>query len=443
MAMSINTSFDDRRLNPQHWLWLGLAAMAWLIEAYDIGIMGAALVPLHHVWQLTAQETGLLAISSTIGIVIGVIPAGFLIDRYGRKRVMIVSLIFYSIVTVVTGLAGSWQILALLRGIAGIGLGAMFPIPYTLLSELSPKRRRGMVAGILDAFLSVGYFVPPLVASWALPALGYSVGWRILFFGAGLGLIFAWALAKWLPESPRWLMTKGRVAEAEKIMGGLHVSKAMPGHQEPFQQIFTTPYLKRTVMLWISFPSILFMFYAIMSYMPSILVREGFSSHNAELFASVIMAASIPGKFLEAYLVERWGRKIVIVAFSVLGGLSALAFPFVQGFSVIVLLGVSLAFFGISVDPAIKVFTAEQYPTTLRGKGVAFTEGVGRLIGGALAPYLMALILADAGASRSFELIAAIAGLGALAVGLMGQETQGLPLEEYAVAPRPLSALTS
>ncbi len=415
--------------------------MAWLIEAYDIGIMGAALVPLHHVWQLTAQETGLLVVSSTIGIVLGVIPAGFLIDRYGRKRVMIASLVFYSIVTVVTGFAGSWQALALLRGIAGIGLGAMFPIPYTLLSELSPKRRRGMVAGILDAFLSVGYFVPPLVAAWALPALGYSAGWRILFFAAGLGLVFAWALAKWLPESPRWLMTQGRVAEAQKIMGGRQIREALPAHQEPVQQIFTGPYLKRTVMLWVSFPSILFMFYAIMSYMPSILVREGFSSHNAELFASVIMAASIPGKFLEAYLVERWGRKVVIVSFSVLGGLSALAFPFVNGFSVIVLLGISLAFFGISVDPAIKIFTAEQYPTTLRGKGVAFTEGIGRLIGGAAAPYLMAFILADVGTSQSFELIAAIAGIGALAVGVLGRETQGLPLEEYAIPPRPLSVL--
>lgn len=443
MGTTINKSFDERRLSPQHWVWLGLAAMAWLIEAYDIGIMGAALVPLHHVWRLTAQETGLLAIASTIGIVIGVIPAGFLIDRYGRKRVMIASLIFYSCVTVLTGFASSWQTLALLRGIAGIGLGAMFPIPYTLLSELSPKGRRGMVAGILDAFLSVGYFVPPLVAAWALPALGYSAGWRLLFFAAGIGLVFAGVLAKWLPESPRWLMTQGRMTEAQKIMGGLQIQNVEPRRQEPVQQIFTSPYLKRTVMLWVSFPSILFMFYAIMSYMPSILVREGFSSHNAELFASVIMAASIPGKFLEAYLVEHWGRKVVIVGFSVLGGLSALAFPFVHGFSVIVLLGISLAFFGISVDPAIKIFTAEQYPTTLRGKGVAFTEGVGRLIGGALAPYLMALILADAGASRSFELIAVIAGIGALAVGILGTETQGLPLEEYTARSRPLAVLSS
>ncbi len=433
-------SLDDARLTRTHAFWLLLAALAWLIEAYDIGLMGVVLVPLRHLWHLTASDTGLLVAASTVGIVLGVIPAGYLIDRYGRKHLLVGSLLFYTVVSVLTGWAGSWQDVAILRLVAGIGLGAMFPIPYTLLAELSPKNRRGMVAGALDAFLSIGYFAAPLLAAWLVPSLGIDVGWRTLFFVSGIGLFYAFILWRYLPESPRWLLSQGRVDEAKRILKGLNLTlvvTALGNDEEALKpdrtaRLFSAPYLKRTVMMWIAFPAILFMFYAIMSYMPSVLVKEGFTSRDAYLFSSLIMAATIPGKLLEGWLVERWGRKALIVVFTLTGGLAALLFPLVHGTFSIVAIGIALAFFGISVDPAIKVFSAEQYPTTLRGKGVAFTEGVGRLLGGALAPYIMALVLAGAGVGQSFDFVAVVAGAGALAVGTLGRETKGVALEERA-----------
>ncbi len=418
--------------------WLLLAALAWLIEAYDIGLVGVVLVPMRHLWNLTASNTGILVSASTMGIVMGVIPAGYLIDRYGRKRLLVASLIFYSSVSMLTGWAGSWQEVAWLRLVAGLGLGAMFPIPYTLLTELSPNHLRGMAAGILDAFLSVGYFAAPLLAAWFIPALGLDAGWRVLFFFSGIGLIYAYILHRYLPESPRWLIAQGRHAEASAILGRLGLSPDEPSYPrdlppERASRLFHAPYLRRTMMMWIAFPTILFMFYAIMSFMPTVLVKEGFSSRDAYLFSSLIMAASIPGKFLEGWLVERWGRKSLIITFSLSAGVAALLFPLARGTFSIVAVGILLAFFGIAVDPAIKVFSAEQYPTTLRGKGVAFTEGVGRLLGGALAPYIMALVLANGGISRSFDFVAAVAAVGALSVATLGRETKGLALEERAL----------
>lgn len=427
-----------------HALWLLLAALAWFIESYDIGLISVVLLPFKQLYHLTGGDTGLLVASATVGIVVGVVPSGFLADRFGRKRLLIASLVWYSLLTFAAGFAPGWHTVLVLRFVAGIGLGAMFPLPYTLLAELSPRQVRGKVAGILDAFLSIGYFAAPLVGGWIMSQSGLMTGWRILFYLGGLGLLYAGILALWLPESPRWLISQGRRAEADRILlrvgrdardefGNLTVDKTP---RRPFGVVWSKPYRRRTLMLWLSFPSILFVFYAIMNFMPTILSKEHMSGPIVLEFAALIMAASIPGKLVEAWLVERVGRKPVIIGFTLIAAVAALCFPSVRSVWGIVGLGMALAFFGVSVDPAIKIFSAEQYPTAIRGTGVGLTEGVGRLLGGALAPYIMAVMLSSGGIEGSFVFIAAVAVVGALSVALLSGETQGRVLEEHVLTPR-------
>lgn len=423
-------------------LWLILAAVAWFIESYDIGLMSVVLLPFKQLFHLTGSDTGLLVASATIGIVIGVVPSGYLADRFGRKRLLVASLIIYSLLTFFTGFAPGWQAVLVLRFLAGLGLGAMFPLPYTLLAELSPRRVRGRVAGILDAFLSIGYFAAPLAGGWIMSTSGLLTGWRILFFLGGLGLVYAGILALWMPESPRWLMTRGRHQEAERILDRMgaeareELDQLVVDHlpRRPFGVVWSKPYAKRTLMLWLAFPSILFVFYAIMNFMPTILTKEHMTGPVVLEFAAMIMAASIPGKFVEAWLVERVGRKPVIIGFTLIAAAAALAFPSVRSTVGIVAIGMVLAFFGVAVDPAIKIFSAEQYPTAIRGTGVGMTEGVGRLLGGALAPYIMALMLSSSGIRGSFVFIAIVAVVGAAAVGVLGRETRGRVLEERIMA---------
>lgn len=418
--------------------WLVLAALAWFIESYDIGLMSVVLLPFKQLFHLTGSDTGLLVASATVGIVIGVVPSGYLADRFGRKRLLVASLVVYSILTFLTGFAPGWHAVLVLRFLAGLGLGAMFPLPYTLLAELSPRRVRGRVAGILDAFLSVGYFAAPLVGGWIMATSGLLTGWRILFFLGGVGLIYAAVLGVWMPESPRWLKARGRETEAERIldrMGAearqeLEASRVDRMPKRPYGVVWSRPYARRTLMLWLSFPSILFIFYAIMNFMPTILTKEHMAGPIVLEFSAFIMAASIPGKFLESWLVERIGRKPVIIAFTLVAAMAAIVFPSVRSPGGIIAIGMVLAFFGVSVDPAIKIFSAEQYPTAIRGTGVGMTEGLGRLLGGALAPYIMAVMLASSGIGGSFVFIAIVAVVGALAVLILGRETRGRVLEE-------------
>lgn len=435
------------------WAWLFLAAMAWLIESYDIGLMGAVLVPLKTIWHLNGSEVGLMVASATVGIALGVVPAGFLADRFGRKRVLVWSLLYYSVATAATAFASNWTWFLVGRFVTGLGLGAMFPIPYTLLAELSPGQSRGKAAAVLDGFLSIGYFAAPLAASLVFPEFGPTLGWRTLFLIGSVGLLYAGILAKYLPESPRWLASQGRFKEADRIVQRLESTVPVEVQGSDFQTredpkttmpeksdgIFSRALAIRTIMLWISFPAIFFIFYAVMNFMPLILIKEHVAPQEIYLLTAVMMGSSIPGKWLVAWLVERVGRKPVIVGFTAMAAMAAASFPEIHTPTGLLVLGVVIAFFGISVDPAMKIFTAEQYPTALRARGVAFTEGVGRLLGGALAPYIMALMLAYGGISGSFYFVAGFALVGSGTVLFLGQETSRTMLEESFLAAPKLS----
>lgn len=432
-------------LTSLHWLWLGLAALAWLMESYDIGLIGVTLAPLQYLWHLNGSEVGLLAASGTLGVALGVLPAGWLADKVGRKRVMVWALLEYSCATMLTAMAPNWHWFLVLRLVAGLGLGAMFPLPYTMITELSPLHSRGRMTGMLDAALSFGYFMAPLVALLATHLASGALTWRILFLLGGGGLVVAVLVSKYLPESPRWLVLKGRDGEAQSIIHRLVTAMPVknprtswpetPSHRVFHKPsivtggIFGRPYRRRTAMLWVGFPAILLMFYAIMTFMPMILTREGLPVRTVDVLAAIIMGASIPGKWVESWLVETVGRKPVIVGFSLMAALAAILFPLMHGMVGWIAIGLALSFFGIAVDPAMKVYAAEQYPTEMRGTGVGFAEGWARLIGGALAPYILGVWLTRGGVSLSFEFIAGVTVLGALVVAVLGKETRGRPIE--------------
>ncbi|MBX5467396.1 MAG: MFS transporter [Firmicutes bacterium] len=434
-----------------YWVILLVAALAWLIESYDIGIIGSALVPLKRLYHLGPGQVGLLAIASTVGIVVGVVPAGYLADRLGRKRMLMAGMVFYSLCTGLTGFASSWPFIALGRFVAGLGLGAVFPLPYTMLSEMSPSYMRGTAAGILDSFLSLGYFASPLLASLLIPRMDLEVGWRVLFWVGALPLVYTVVIWRLLPESPRWLEVKGRHAEAEAVLRRIEAriersaGKPLPSverrravkvvkDQVPVAELWSGPFLRRTLMIWTTFGGVFFIFYAITSFMPTVLTKEGFGLAASFGFTALIQGAAIPGKWLEAWVVERWGRRPTIAAFTLVAAACAAVFGWLKTVPAIVAVAVVMSFFGIAADPAVKVYAAEQYPTRIRGVGTAFTEGVGRLIGGALAPYLFALILGGMGVAGSFWLVAGVALVAVVVVWAFGRETRGELLEQAAEA---------
>lgn len=446
---SIPERIDRLPMTREVWRIVLLAGVAWLIESYDIGIMGSVLPSLVKAYRLSAFATGWLVIASTLGIVVAVIPSGWVADHIGRKKVLVLGTAWYAVFSLLCGFAPTPLALVLLRFIAGFGMGAVFPIPYAMAAEFMPRRIRGAMTGVLDSFLSVGYFLAPLLAFVLIPHLALSVGWRMLFWIGGLPLLYVPVLRRWLPESARWYQSRGELAEANQVVTELERSiehrtgkplprparpTAVPISQQrvPVSSIFRGVFLRRTIMMWIAFPCILFVFYAVQTFTPTVLVKEGYAIGSAFLMTSLIVVVSIPGKLLEAYAVERYGRKATIVSFTVVAAASAVLFGYSHSVALALVFGMLLSFFGIGVDPAIKIYGAEQYPTAVRETGIGFIEGIGRLLGGALAPFIMTFVLDGVGVRASYLFVAAVALVGAAAVGVLGSETRGASIEQLA-----------
>ena len=439
------------RLPPSRWLAgvMGLLFLNWLIESYDIGLTGSVLPSLTQQFALSTSMKSFVAIAANIGIVIGIVPAGRLADRFGRKKVLIVGTTAYAILTFSTGWVHGIDSLLTLRILDGMAMGAVFPIPYIYACELCPHDRRGRYTGWADACLSVGYFLSPLLALVLIPNVENPNGWRIMFYLGGIPILFALLALRFLPESPRWLESKGRWLESEAVLASIETRavrstgsplapiaadeptvKAAPLH--PLGAVFHRPYLKRSMTLWVTFGGTFFIFYSIQTFMPTAVTSMGYSLTSAFAFTAVIVGVSIPGKFLEAWVVERWGRKPVIIGFTVTAGIAALAFGFVRGALPILVLGCLMSFFGIAADPAVKTYTAESYPTEIRAWGVATTEGFGRLISGVIGPSFIPVLLAHDGAGAAYALVGSVALLAMVIFTIFGRETRGLTLEQSA-----------
>lgn len=431
------------RLPVSRWLTgvMAVLFLGWLVESYDIGLTGSVLPSLTSVYHLSTGMKSLTSISSSAGIVIGIAPAGWLADRVGRKRVMIGGTIAYSVLTFATGLAPGIAAVIALRVLAGIAMGAVFPLPYAYGAELCPPGVRGKFTGIADTFLSIGYFLSPLLALALIPTAD-SGGWRIMFFLGGIPIVFAVLAWKFVPESPRWSEAKGRISEADRVLREIEARvEAERGEPLPPPPSSSVPDdrtdepskpridVRRLAMLCTTFGGLFFVFYSIQTFMPTVVNKMGFTLTSAFAFTSLIVLVSIPGKLAEAFLVERWGRRPVIIVFGLIAAVAALAFGFTRGAAAVLVIGCVMSFFGIGVDPAIKVYTAESFPTAVRATGTSMTEGIGRLLSGVIGPSLIPPLLDTAGVGAVYLLVGAVALVSVATVVLFGKETKNRRLE--------------
>lgn len=424
-----------------------LCCLAWLIEAFDIGLVGVVLPSLRELWELQPAQISQLAVASTIGIIVGVVPSGIMADRIGRKRMLMLGMGISTVMTLAAAAAPGIEALVALRFLAGLGMGAMFPLPYGMMSEFVSSRYRGPFTGLMDSLLSAGYFLAPLIGALVIPNMAADTGWRVLFLLGGIPVIYLLFIARYLPESPRWLESKGRFEEAEAVMQEIeaeverHTGRPLEAvtdirpvvvsrERVPIRTLFEADYRKRTVMCWLALGCTFFIFYSIQVFMPTVVTQMGFSLTSAFIFTAIIVGVSIPGKLVEAWLVERWGRKPVIIYFTLVAVMCAFLFGFMEGAVPVLIVGMLMSFFGIGANPAVKVYVAENYPTRIRATGIAAAEAVGRLIAGVLAPAWFPFLLVGGGVAVAYSFVGALGLVGILVVAVLGTETRGRLLED-------------
>jgi putative MFS transporter len=378
---------------------------------------------------------------------LGAAIAGVLADKFGRKPVFQVSMIFWGIGSLLCGLSNDVDTLMIFRVVLGFGMGMEFPIGLSMVSEIIPAAKRGRYVAVLEGFWPLGFIAAGVLAYFCLPL----IGWRGIFIALSIPAIFVFIVRRIVPESPRWLEESGRSNEANDVAshferevmksGGLsslplvaNVSSTPSSGQRrgSFVDLWTDGYGKRTLMLWILWFFALLGYYGLTSWLGALLQQAGYAVTKSVLYTVYISLAGIPGFIFSAWLVEKWGRKGTCVL--MLLGSALFAYLYGQAASnhvpetQLIATGMCMQFFLFGMWSVLYAYTPELYPTRTRATGSGFASSIGR-IGSLIGPSVVGMVLPAAGQGGVFTLGATSFVIAALVVIVLGVETKGKTLE--------------
>jgi len=421
-----------------------ITGIGWMFDAMDQGMVSGVMAAIGADWQLSTGQLGLLGSAGMLGMILGAALSGIAADKWGRRAVVMWTLVIYGLASGLSGFAVNYPMLLVLRFITGFGLGGELPAASTLISEFSPKKIRGRNVIILESFWAWGWILAALVAYLLIPVYG----WRTAFWVGAIPALFAAYLRRAVPESPRYLESAGRVNEADQLVRTMERQAGLEEYRAEGPSLYTgtdgktrlslgelwsRKYIRSTFVLWVIWIGINFGYYGFVLWTPSLLVAQGFALVKSFQFTLIMCLAQLPGYFSAAYLVERIGRKRVLTIYFAGTAFAAWLFGHAGTVTQVLVYGSLLYFFSLGAWGCVYAYTPEVYPTVARGSGTGWAAAFGR-IGAFVAPMIVPLIYnaygQESGFAYVFALLTGVFAVVALVVAVLGQETMGKSLEE-------------
>jgi putative MFS transporter len=422
-----------------------ISGIGWLFDAMDQGMVSGVIASIGQEWSMTTGQLGWLGSIGFLSLIIGAALSGMMADRFGRRTVIMWTLIIFGIGSVLCGLATSYPMLLVCRFITGFGLGGELPAASTLVSEYSPLKHRGRNVVILESFWAWGWIAASLVAYLVIPAFG----WRTAFFIGAVPAFFAAVLRFTVPESPRYLEATGRREEADTLVRKLEAeagivydareqSVAVDSSVVPKQSmirnigsLWTREHLRATVVLWVIWFGINLGYYGFVLWTPSFLVEQGLDLVKSFQFTLIMCFAQLPGYLVAAILIEKIGRKPVLTIFMIGTALAAWLFGHAGTSMESLAFGCLLYFFALGAWGCVYSYTPELYPTKIRGIGTGWAAAFGR-VGAFLAPLIVPALYArfgtEIGFTAVFVCLTVVFLIVAVVVMVLGVETKGKAL---------------
>ncbi|APQ59176.1 Putative niacin/nicotinamide transporter NaiP [Paenibacillus polymyxa] len=384
------------------------AGLSWLFDAMDVGLLSFIVAALAKEWHLGSEQIGLLTAMNSIGMVFGAALAGILADRYGRRAILVWTLLIFSIASGLSALATGLGMLLVLRFIAGAGLGGELPVASTLVSESVPVKERGRAVVLLESFWAAGWILSALIAYFVIP----KYGWQMAFILGAVPALYALYLRRAIDDSPRYKQQSVKLPLRARLAS-----------------IWSGPNRKSTLMLWILWFTVVFSYYGMFLWLPSIMFMKGFELVKSFEYVLIMTLAQLPGYFTAAYLIEKLGRKFVLIIYLLLTAVSAIWFGTSETAGMLLAAGICLSFFNLGAWGAMYAYTPELYPTAVRSTGVGMAAAFGR-IGGVIGPFTVGILVGQGVALPSIFVIFFVAILiGAAAVWLLGTETKNQEID--------------
>lgn len=424
-----------------------IVGSATFFDAFDALSLAFVLPVLVRLWQITPAQIGWLIATGYLGQFVGALLFGGLAERYGRVRSVAGATALMSVMSIACAFAGSFATLITLRLIQGIGVGGEMPVAAVYINELSKARGRGRFFLLYELIFPIGLMMTGQIGALLVPVLG----WQVMFLIGGLpGLIIALLLLR-LPESPRWLIGKGRIEEADRVVREIEMNAGSPQTVEPrtieprtgeprtpespmrAAELLSNVYRGRTAIVWTLWAAAYFITNGLNNWMPTLYSSIYHLSLAQALRAGTLTnVAQVVVLIGCAFAIDRIGRRRWTIAGFIsgavlLGMLGTLAAHSVV--SVIVLVTISYGIVG-SVNAVLYLYTPEIYPTRMRAIGTGAATCWLRLASAA-GPVLVGYLVTARGTGAVFLMFAAAGAIGAVA-GLGMLETQNRRLEELA-----------
>jgi putative MFS transporter len=444
------------QLPPSGWqirarIIMGSATFFDAFNALSIAFVLPVLVPL---WHIAAPQIGLMIAASYVGQLIGALAFSWAAERYGRIPCAAAATAIFAVMSLACAAAWSFDVLLICRFIQGIGVGGEMPVAAVYISELSRARGRGKFFLLYEMIFPIGLMVTGQVGALLVPLFG----WKTMFLIGGLpGLFIAYLLLR-LPESPRWLIGQGRLAEAEAVVTQLETASRKTGPvkvesvapvvvpaaavpQQPvaprarakWSELLSPAYRGRTLVVWVLWASAFLIANSLNNWMPTLYTTVyHLGVPEALRAASMTNVAQVVLLLVCAMVIDRTGRKFWMMGAFGLGGalLAILAFGGAQQVSwVIVLTTLGYGLIG-SINAVVYLYTPEIYPTRMRAIGTGVATSWLR-IASAIGPWLIGFMLGEGGVDSVFLMFAGVAVLGLIASTRM-IETRNMRLEDIA-----------
>ena len=433
--MNISERLEALPMTPMMRKILILVGIGWMFDAMDQGMVAGVLAAVGTDWGLETLQQSILASAGTFGMILGAALSGVASDRWGRRTVILFTLLMYSLGSLLCGLAVNYEMLVACRFLTGFGLGGELPAASTLVSEFSPLKSRGRNVVLLESFWAWGWIIAALVAYLLIPVYG----WRIAFFAA--------VLRRAVPESPRYLELVGRHDEADDLVARMESEAGITFPNErktsyqpaehrkggTFRQLWMRKHLRATIVLWIVWFGINFGYYGFVLWTPTLLMGQGFAMVKSFGFTVVMCLAQLPGYFSAAWLIEKAGRKPVLIVYFAGTAMAAWLFGHADSETMVLATGCLLYFFALGAWGCVYSYTPEVYPTEVRGSGAGWAAAFGR-IGAFIAPFVVPVVYGmfgeGVGFAAVFTVLCTAFALVAVVVAVFGRETKGKPLVE-------------
>lgn len=423
-TLSRNERLERLPVTGKHKRLLLGSGIGWALDAMDVGLVSFIIAALKVHWALDKTTTSWIASIGFIGMAIGASLGGLLADKIGRRQVFAATLLLYGLATGASALAWSVGALMIFRFLVGLGLGAELPVASTLISEFSPRKVRGRMVVLLEAFWAVGWILAAVIGTFVV-SQGEN-GWRWGFALGTVPALYAIYVRLGLPESVRFLESVGRHEEAEEIVRSFEAAANLenvdrsPAPETDVAEssahggIWGQEMRRRTAAFWAVWFGVSLSYYGAFIWIPSLLVDQGFTLVKSFTFTLIITIAQLPGYAAAGWLIEVWGRRKTLSAFLAGSALAAVLYGFAAAPWQIIAAGCLLSFFNLGAWGALYAIGPELYPTSIRATGTGAGAAFGR-IGSIIAPLIVPPVLAFGGPGAVFGVFAAAFALACVA----------------------------